>query len=106
MRFSFRLKYGSSFQMTRTQFPLRLAYAMSVNKSQGQTLLRVLQDSTEQSFAHGQTYVAKSRVSDRNNLMMYILPEQLIESMNADDPVGTMWPTMINVVYRGVLKYI
>ena len=79
---------------------------MSVNKSQGQTLGRVLADSTAESFAHGQTYVCKSRVTDRKNLMMYVLKSQLIESMNPSDPEGTMWPTMINVVYRSVLKYI
>ena len=106
MRFTFRLKYGASWQLTRTQYPLRLAYAMSVNKSQGQTLGRVVADSTDESFAHGQTYVCKSRVSDRKNLMMYILSSQLVESNNEGDPEGTLWPTMTNVVYKGVLKFI
>ena len=81
---------------------------MSVNKSQGQTLGRVVADSTHESFAHGQTYVCKSpsRVSDRNNLMMYILNSQLVESNKEGDPEGTLWPTMTNVVYKGVLKFI
>ena len=35
IRFKFRLPFGRSFELLRTQFPLRLAYSISVNKSQG-----------------------------------------------------------------------
>jgi hypothetical protein len=58
IRFKFRLPLGESFQMMRTQFSLRLAYCMSYNKSQGQTLNRVLLDITTTPFAHGHLYVA------------------------------------------------
>jgi len=38
IRFKFRLPFGRSFELLRTQFPLRLAYCISVNKSQGKCL--------------------------------------------------------------------
>ncbi len=44
--FKFRMPYGKSYQLTRRQFPLRLAYAMTYNKSQSQTLSKVLLDIT------------------------------------------------------------
>ena len=53
IRFRFRMEYGQSYAMMRTQFPLRLAYAMLYNKSQSQTLFRTLVDCTEMPFTHG-----------------------------------------------------
>ncbi len=60
--FKFRMPYGKSYQLMRRQFPLRLAYAMTHNKSQSQTLSKVLLDITSPPFSHGQLYVALSHV--------------------------------------------
>jgi ATP-dependent DNA helicase PIF1 len=49
------------FIMTRRQFPIRIAFAMSINKSQGQSLLRVGLYLKGPIFSHGQLYVAGSR---------------------------------------------
>ena len=45
---------------TYTQHPLRLAWAITIHKSQGMTFERVIIDAAD-AFAHGQVYVALSR---------------------------------------------
>ena len=47
---------------SRRQFPVRIAFAMTINKAQGQTLDRVGVYLPDPCFAHGQLYVAASRV--------------------------------------------
>lgn len=47
--------------LNRVQFPVRLAFAMTINKSQGQSLTRVGLDLRHPVFSHGQLYVALSR---------------------------------------------
>ena len=49
------------FKFGRRQFPMRHAYVMTINKSQGQTFLRSALMLPEPCFAHGQLYVAYSR---------------------------------------------
>ncbi len=60
--FKFSMPYGKSYQLTRRQFPLCLAYAMTYNKSQSQTLSKVLLNINALPFNHGQLYIALSCV--------------------------------------------
>jgi ATP-dependent DNA helicase PIF1 len=56
------------FEFKRLQFPIRLSFAMSINKSQGQTLKVVGLQLEEPCFSHGQLYVGCSRVGSANSL--------------------------------------
>ena len=55
---------------TFTQLPIRLAWAMTVHKSQGQTLDRAHFEMRHRAFAHGQTYVALSRCRNLDGLTL------------------------------------
>eukprot|EP00106_Octopus_bimaculoides_P014353 XP_014781795.1 PREDICTED: uncharacterized protein LOC106877412 [Octopus bimaculoides] len=60
------------FTFRRVQFPIRLSYAMSINKSQEQSLSVVGLYLAERCFSHGQLYVGCSRVGCRNSLHAFI----------------------------------
>ena len=59
------------FEFKRLQFPVRLSFAMSINKSQGQTLAVAGLHLVEPCFSHGQLYVGCSRVGSSKNLYVY-----------------------------------
>jgi len=53
-----------------TQYPLKLAWAITIHKSQGKTFSKVIIDIGYGTFAHGQAYVALSRCSSFNGLVL------------------------------------
>jgi len=77
------------FILERTQFPVRPCFAMTVNKSQGQSLQQVGVDLRTKAFTHGQLYVALSRVTSLDGLTL--LPSE-------DTPNHTE-----NIIYPEVL---
>jgi hypothetical protein len=81
------------FTMRRFQFPVRLAFAMTINKAQGQSLGYVGVDLSTAVFAHGQLYVALSRATNFNNV------KALLDNSEAGRKRETK-----NVVYTEVFR--
>jgi len=81
------------FVLERRQFPIRVCYAMTINKSQGQTLSTVGVYLKKPVFTHGQLYVAISRVTSNKGLKILIENED-----------GTCTDTTKNIVYPEVFS--
>ena len=62
------------FSFIRRQFPIRVAYCMTINKGQGQTFDVVGIYLPEPVFSHGQLYVAFSRAKSEASVKVKILP--------------------------------
>lgn len=75
-----------------TQFPLRLAWAVTIHKAQGKTLDAAVIDLGSRAFAPGQTYVAFSRLTSLEGLYLkrpltpadIIVDEHVVRFMNED----------------------
>ena len=60
------------FKLRRRQFPIIVAYAMTINKSQGQSFTNVGIYLPKPVFSHGQLYVAFSRARSADNIIVQI----------------------------------
>jgi hypothetical protein len=80
------------FTLQRRQFPVRICYAMTINKSQGQTLSNVGVYLKKPVFTHGQLYVVVLRCTSRSGLRILI-----------EDDDGSCGSQTRNVVYQEVL---
>ena len=61
-----------SFVLKRRQFPLKLAFGMTINKAQGQSLQKVGVYLPSECFSHGQLYVAFSRAKAADGLKVLV----------------------------------
>ena len=59
-----------SFLLTQKQFFICVCFAMTMNKSQGQSLDLISIDLRTSSFSHGQLYMALSRITDVSRLVL------------------------------------
>ena len=80
------------FQIRQRQFPLKLAFAMTINKSQGKTLNQLGVYLPRPVFSHGQLYIALSRVSSLSGLKVLTCNRR-----------GVPMDVTKNVVYKDVL---
>ena len=64
------------FTLKRKQFPIRLSFAMTINKAQGQTLEKVGLYLPSNVFTHGQLYVAFSRAKRQSDIKILNLSNQ------------------------------
>ncbi|GMF56350.1 unnamed protein product [Phytophthora fragariaefolia] len=81
------------YQLRRKQFPVQTAFAMTINKAQGQTVHNLGLYLASPCFSHGQLYVALSRVTAPSKIKAVIEYPELEES----DGVYTA-----NIVYRQI----
>lgn len=84
----------------RRQFPVKLAFAMTINKSQGKTLNKVGLYLRLPCFGHGQLYVALSRVGHPDHLRVCFYDTAADEDIEVELRRGT---TTSNVVYSSAL---
>ncbi|XP_028760801.1 uncharacterized protein LOC114719456 [Neltuma alba] len=81
------------FRMQRRQFPISLSFAMTINKSQGQSLRYVSLYLCKPVFTHGQLYVALSRVKSMEGL-------KIVVAQTGSDALNTT----TNVVYPEIFR--
>ena len=82
-------------EFVRHQFPVKLAFAMTINKAQGQSLTSVGLLLQPEVFAHGQLYVALSRVTRVDGISMVVPDTDLARTGR-----------LTNVVYDEVLRQV
>lgn len=99
-------EYFPGTRMRRIQFPFRLAFAMTINKSQGQTFNRVGLLLRNPVFSHGQLYVAASRVRNFDSLRILVATIDLGANRQGElrgyDQDGGVYTK--NVVFRELLR--
>jgi ATP-dependent DNA helicase PIF1 len=82
-----------SVKFQRRQFSMAVSFAMTINKSQGQSLKHVGVYFPQPVFSHGQLYVALSRVTSKSGLKILVVDDE------GEDSCVTS-----NIVYKEVFQ--
>jgi ATP-dependent exoDNAse (exonuclease V) alpha subunit len=82
---------------TYTQIPLRLAWAITIHKSQGQTYDNVVVDLHEGTWAGGQAYVALSRVREIEGM---VLEHQITPQNVKVDTDAKLWLSRTSILNK------
>lgn len=102
--------------MVRRQFPIRLGYALTINKSQGQSFDYVGIYLPIPVFGHVQLYVALSRCTSREKLKILLTEKSTFENINCKkmknnkknisrDITDCENTYTTNIVYQEILNY-
>ncbi|CAN1129145.1 ATP-dependent DNA helicase PIF1, partial [Linum perenne] len=81
------------FTLVRRQYPIALSFAMTINKSQGQTLHSVGLCLKLQVFTHGQLYVALSHVTKKSGM-------KIISCDEVGEPIKSIRNTVVHEVLK------
>ena len=83
------------FSLARREYPMKICYALTINKCQGQTLQKVRVYLKGHVFSHSQLYVAVSGVTPQEGLKILI--------KNEDGTSGTVTK---NIVHKKIIEHI
>ena len=95
---------GTFVSFKRLQFPVLLAYYLTINRAQGQTLLRAGLYLPQSVFTHGQLYVTKGRCGDPDAMFVYANQDEF-ENIQHLLPVGEGRVFTRNVVYKEIFAH-
>ena len=87
------------FIMRRLQFPIKVAYVMTFNRSQGQSLKHTGMILPSSVWTHGQLYVGLSRCGNPDNIAIWTNQEEFMLEEYPTDKKYTR-----NVVYTEIFR--
>uniref|UniRef100_A0A914EIW1 Uncharacterized protein n=1 Tax=Acrobeloides nanus TaxID=290746 RepID=A0A914EIW1_9BILA len=99
--FVYEDEFEPEVKFERHQFPFRVCYAMTISKSQSQTIPRMGLNLKKDVFLHGQLYVALSRAQTMNGVRIYQPLYKGVMRKKPEDPAG--YTRVTNIVYKEIL---
>jgi hypothetical protein len=89
---------------TRVQFPLCLAYSLTIHKAQGMTIDNLCLSDIGRAFAHGQVYVALSRARTLSNITL-VDDYLATRGVRASPAALEFWRRYVSPIASGASKH-